>query len=170
MWHSGPENLKKSRPKKLVWWNLFWPISIFCNFKNGQKSIFEQGKSLKLPKMQFHENNLWFIWFHDIFCLDFFELLLVLTYGRLIYFPWFPFQCLLVGLSCGTNALERFDQFWGCSVHRFHHRTWTVLAFFWEVSLDLGANLAFPRRWSRVHNRTRVLSVDCNKYKTRRIF
>ena len=27
----------------------------FCNFKNGQKSIFELGKSLKLPKMQFHE-------------------------------------------------------------------------------------------------------------------
>ena len=34
---------------------LFWPNSIFCNFKNDQKSFSEQGKSLKLPKMQFHE-------------------------------------------------------------------------------------------------------------------
>ena len=33
----------------------FWPNSIFCYFKNGQKSIFELGKSLNLPKMQFHE-------------------------------------------------------------------------------------------------------------------
>ena len=29
--------------------------SIFCYFKNGQKSIFELGESLKLPKMQFQE-------------------------------------------------------------------------------------------------------------------
>ena len=28
---------------------------MICNFKNGQKSIFELGKSLKLSKMQFHE-------------------------------------------------------------------------------------------------------------------
>ena len=62
MCHNGPENLKKSRPKKnLVKSNKsisrknFWPNSIFCNFKNGQKPIFELGKSLKLPKMQFHE-------------------------------------------------------------------------------------------------------------------
>ena len=34
--------------------NFFGPNSIFCNFKNGQKSNFELGKSLKLPKMQFH--------------------------------------------------------------------------------------------------------------------
>ena len=26
---------------------------IFCNFKNGKKSIFAQGKSLTLPKIQF---------------------------------------------------------------------------------------------------------------------
>ena len=31
--------------------NLFWPNSIFCNFNNGQKSIFELWKSLKLSKM-----------------------------------------------------------------------------------------------------------------------
>ena len=51
--HSGPENLKKSRQKNS--WNqinqfheiIFWPKSIFCNFKNGQKSIFELGVSQK---------------------------------------------------------------------------------------------------------------------------
>ena len=32
-------------------------ISIFCNFKNGQKSIFELEKSFKLPEMQFHEKK-----------------------------------------------------------------------------------------------------------------
>ena len=59
--HFEPENLKKSRPKQLVKsnksisWNIFWPKSIFCNFKNGQKPIFELGKSLKLPKMQIHD-------------------------------------------------------------------------------------------------------------------
>ena len=51
--HSGPENLKKSRPKKLVKSNK----SIFCNFKNGPKSIFELGISLKLSEMQFHEKK-----------------------------------------------------------------------------------------------------------------
>ena len=62
--HSGPENLKITGQKNL--WNqinqfhemLFWPNSIFCHFKNGSKSIFELGKSLKLPKMQFHEKKL----------------------------------------------------------------------------------------------------------------
>ena len=54
--HSGPENLKKSRPKKLVKSNksisrtCFWSNFIFCHFKNDQKSIFELAKSLKLPK------------------------------------------------------------------------------------------------------------------------
>ena len=73
IFHSRPENLKKSRSKngqksifelgkslKLSQMQFhekkfFWPNSIFCSFKNGQKSIFELGKSLKLPKMQFHE-------------------------------------------------------------------------------------------------------------------
>ena len=78
--HSGPEKLKKSRPKKLVKANksisrkkFFWPNSIFCDFKNGQKLFFfVLGNSLKLPKMQFHEKNMWFIWFQEFFCLDFF--------------------------------------------------------------------------------------------------
>ena len=42
--------------------------SIFCHLKNGQKSIFELGKSLKLTKMQFHELFL----FHEIDCWQFF--------------------------------------------------------------------------------------------------
>ena len=29
-----------------------------CNFKNGQKSIFELGKKFKLPKMRFHEKKI----------------------------------------------------------------------------------------------------------------
>ena len=37
--------------------DFFWPNSIFCHFKNGQKSIFELGKNLKMPKMQFHEKK-----------------------------------------------------------------------------------------------------------------
>ena len=52
--HSGPENLKKFGPKKIVETNK--SIFIFCNFKNVQKSIFELGKSLKLPKM--HEKKM----------------------------------------------------------------------------------------------------------------
>ena len=57
---SGPENFKKSRPKKFVKSNksISRKNSIFYNFKNGQKSIFELGKSLKVPKMQFHEKKI----------------------------------------------------------------------------------------------------------------
>ena len=56
--HIRPENLKSPGQKRS--WNqknqfhekkFFWPNSVFCNFKNGQKSIFELGKSLKLAKM-----------------------------------------------------------------------------------------------------------------------
>ena len=64
--HSGPENFKKSRPKILVKSNksisrgFFWPNSIFCDFKIGQKSAKNQFLNLKkvkkkLPKMQFHK-------------------------------------------------------------------------------------------------------------------
>ena len=55
--HSGPGNLKKSRPKNLVKSNTSISQKKICNFKNGQKSIFELGKSLKLSKMQFHEKK-----------------------------------------------------------------------------------------------------------------
>ena len=62
--YSGPEILKKSRPKKLVKSNksisrnfFFGQIAFFCNFKNSQKSILQLGKSLKPPKMQFYEKR-----------------------------------------------------------------------------------------------------------------
>ena len=63
--HRGPENLKKSRPKKIhelkeinFMKKFFWSNSIFYHFKIGQKSIFELRKSLKQPKMQFHEKKI----------------------------------------------------------------------------------------------------------------
>ena len=60
--HNGPENFKKSRPKKtreIKYINQFheksfWQDSIFGDFKNGPKSNLELGNSLKLQKMQFH--------------------------------------------------------------------------------------------------------------------
>ena len=65
---SGPlcpgwmQKIEKSQLQKNSWnqilnqfhEKIFWPKLIFCNFKNGQKSIFELGKSLKLNI--FHEN------------------------------------------------------------------------------------------------------------------
>ena len=76
---SGPENLKKSRPKKnssnqinQFHEKFFWPNSIFfCNFKNGQKSIFEQGKSLK-------QNNFHGLNFHGKYSKIFFVKLIYL--------------------------------------------------------------------------------------------
>ena len=54
--------------------NCFWLNSIFCNFKNGQKSIFELGKNLKLLEMQFHEKKkkIYYL-ISRVFCLDFFR-------------------------------------------------------------------------------------------------
>ena len=50
--------IKKTPGQKNLWNQInqfheifLLPKSIFCIFKNGQKSIFELGKSLKLPKM-----------------------------------------------------------------------------------------------------------------------
>ena len=86
--HSGPENLKSPGQKNS--WNqiiqfhekkFFDQIPFFCNFKNEQKSIFELGKNLKLPKMQFHEKKFWFIWFHEFFYLDFFKFSGLLWYA-----------------------------------------------------------------------------------------
>ena len=50
----SPGQKKLVKSNKSIWRNFFWPNSIFCNFKNDQISIFELGKSLKLPKMEFH--------------------------------------------------------------------------------------------------------------------
>ena len=53
--HSRPKNLVKSN--KSISRNFFHQLPFFCNFKNGQKSIFALEKSLKRPKMQFHEKK-----------------------------------------------------------------------------------------------------------------
>ena len=61
LWHSGPQNSKKSRPKKLVKTN------------KSIKWIFELGKSSKLPKMQFHVKMFLIYLLSRVFCLDFFK-------------------------------------------------------------------------------------------------
>ena len=74
--HSGPENLKKSKPKKNSWNQInqfhevfsFGQFPFFCNFKN---QFFELRKSLKLPKMQFHEKKLIYL-ISRVFFMDFF--------------------------------------------------------------------------------------------------
>ena len=45
----------------------------FLWFQKWKKTIFELGKCLKLPEVQFQENCFWFIWFHEFFYLDFFK-------------------------------------------------------------------------------------------------
>ena len=50
----------------------FWSNDIFCNFKNGQKSIFELGKKFKSARNVISQKN-WFIWFHEFTCLVFFK-------------------------------------------------------------------------------------------------
>ena len=56
--HSGSENLKKVQAKKLVKSNksispkCFGQIWFFAISEKAKKTIFEIGKSLKLPKMQ----------------------------------------------------------------------------------------------------------------------
>ena len=83
---------------------MFAPKSIFCNFKNDQKSIFELGKSLKLPKMQFHKKKI-FIWFHEFFCLDFFKFS-----GPLCNVKWFT------GSRTGSPIAKKVIsglKFWG---------------------------------------------------------
>ena len=62
--HSGPEYIKS--PAKKTSCNQinqfhekkFEQIPFFAISKNDQKSIFELRKSLKLPKMQFHEKQI----------------------------------------------------------------------------------------------------------------
>ena len=42
-------------------------------FAIDQKSFFELGKSLKLPKIQFHEKNFFIYLISQVLCLDFFK-------------------------------------------------------------------------------------------------
>ena len=67
--HSWPENLKKSKQKNLMKPNK--SISIFCNFKNGQKSICELGKKFKTAGNA--KKNFDLFDFTSFFCLDFFK-------------------------------------------------------------------------------------------------
>ena len=68
-YHSGPENQKRPG-QRLVKSNK--SISIFSNFRNDHKSIFELGKSLKQPEMQFNEKQtLIYLISRSFFCLDF---------------------------------------------------------------------------------------------------
>ena len=62
--------MKSNKP---ISWNFFLTKIHFCNFKNGQKSIFELGKSSKLPKMQFYEENFMIYLISRVFCLDVFK-------------------------------------------------------------------------------------------------
>ena len=114
-----------SRPKKLVKSNksisrnFFSPNSIFCNFKNGQKSIFELEKSLKLPKIQFHEKM-----FFDLF--DFTSI-----------FAWTFFNFLTRGLIIDTWTKFRprrpFSIYW-ITFDKFPLDFWQYLAKFFFTS------------------------------------
>ena len=52
----------------------FWPNSIFCNFKSGQKSIFELGKCFKTAKNAISRNFFCNIWFHGFFLPRLFQI------------------------------------------------------------------------------------------------
>ena len=63
-WQSGPENLKKSRPKKFVksikinfTKKIIGQIPFFAISKMAKNQILNWEKSSKLPKMQFHKKN-----------------------------------------------------------------------------------------------------------------
>ena len=64
---------KKTREIKEINFTKFYfdQIPFFAISKMAKNQFLKLGKSLKLPKMQFHEKNSWFIWFHEFFCLDF---------------------------------------------------------------------------------------------------
>ena len=68
-WEPVSQKIKKSPGHEIF----FCPNSIFCNFKNGQKSIFKLGKSFKLTKMQFNEKIFLIHLTSRYFCLDFFQ-------------------------------------------------------------------------------------------------
>ena len=75
----APENIKKSRPKKHVKSNksisriFFDQIPFFAISKMAKNHFLNWGKSLKLPRMQFHEKKLFIYLILRVFCLDFFK-------------------------------------------------------------------------------------------------
>ena len=73
--YSGPENLNKSKPKKLVKSNksisqFFLTKFHFLPFQKWQTINFWSGIKFKLPQIQFHEKK---FWLQEFFCLDFFK-------------------------------------------------------------------------------------------------
>ena len=87
--------IKKSPGQKNSWnqINQLHENSIFCNFKNSQKSIFELGKSLKLPKIQCHKKFF-------IFLFDFTS-----------FFAWTFLNFLAYYASKFLNFLSKFHNF-----------------------------------------------------------
>ena len=125
--HSG---VKKSPGQKYSWNQInqfhdkiFWPKSIFCNFKNGQKSIFELGKSLKLPKMQFHEEKNYLFDFTSFFGLDFFRFSgpLCKNWVFFVSFYWMNLSVFCFDLWCNKDHFLKWLKM-SLSVTS-HHRT-----------------------------------------------
>ena len=52
--------------------NVFDQNPFFAISKMAKNHFLKWEKSLKLPKVQFHEKKIGFISFHEFFCLDFF--------------------------------------------------------------------------------------------------
>ena len=104
--------LKKSRAKKLVKSNksisrmiFFLPNSIFCNFKNGQISIFELGKILKLQKFQ-NIKNLW-IW-HFLCEIAFLAVKNFFPVQKIDFWPFFKLQKMEFGQK-NFREIDLFD-------------------------------------------------------------
>ena len=85
--HSRPENFKKVQAKKTHENKSF---SQFCNYKNGKKSIFEVGKSLKLTKCNFTKNIFYLCNFTSFFYLDFLKFSVPLWGIIICYCSHFP--------------------------------------------------------------------------------
>ena len=163
--HSGPENLKKSRPKKLVKSNksisrkkIFWPNSNFCNFKNGQKSIFEEGKCLKLPKMQFHE--IIFFWIYLISRVFLPRLFKIFWPAVLCtVHTWLVFGCLPMILQ--SISIHRNDP----HNRKIHHKSdwrWCILHHI-DIWIDPDCIRNLPRP-HQMHNFARHYKVEYVEY------
>ena len=126
---------KKTRgSNKSISRKIFWPKSIFCNFKNGQKSIFELGKSLK---MQYHEKKFRFIWFHEFFSTTFLNFLARCACSTITVFKFLECSIQVIPL-----LLCRFGQFWPPPGFRSH----TLRKFLYESKLGGTWVLKFRER------------------------
>ena len=81
----------------------------FLQFQKWPKINFWTRRSLKLSKMQFHESNLWFIWFHEFFCLDFFKFSGPLCNTYLVFFALSAI-CLFCWLTHFSLLACRIDE------------------------------------------------------------